>query len=269
MRNYLQGAARECNAEFLFRRGVFMLRVYVLLPIGPLMREHRLIERMVNLIESELDKIDERKELNPAFVDVAVDFFQTYADRCHHGKEEDILFKELAAKQLAKEDEEIMDELIEEHAYARKTVVKLREAKTKYVQGDENALSDVEALLRELTQLYTRHIEKEDKHFFYPCMNYFAKPELDAMLQSFWKFDRKMIHEKYEAIVAEKEEKTVETQTQYKHLPKWKCTVCGYIYDPEKGDPEHGINAGVPFDELPEDWVCPICSAPKQDFRKL
>jgi len=246
-----------------------VLRGYVVLPIGPLMREHRLIERMVDVIKSELIKLSEQIELDPAFVDVAVDFFRTYADRCHHGKEEDILFKELAAKRLSEEDKKIMDELIEEHTHARKTVGLLKEARAKYVLDNKNALNEIETILKELTEFYTKHIEKEDKHFFYPCMNYFAKTELDAMLQSFWEFDRNMIHEKYERIVADREKKSVETHTEYKQLQKWKCTICDYIYDPEKGDPEHGINAGAPFNEMPEDWVCPICSAPKKDFERL
>jgi hemerythrin-like domain-containing protein/rubredoxin len=233
------------------------------------MSEHRLIERMVELIKSELAGTGRQTELHPAFIDVAVDFFQTYADRCHHGKEEDILFKELATKQLSKDDKKTMEELIEEHKYARKTVVMLRDAKTRYVLGDENAQNDVEARLKELTEFYPKHIEKEDKHFFYPCMNYFTKPEQDAMLQNFWEFDRNMIHEKYERIVADREKRVVTVHAEYEQLPKWKCTVCGYVYDPGKGDPEHGIGPGVPFDELPEDWVCPVCFAKKKDFEKL
>jgi len=49
---------------------------------------------------------------------------------------------------------------------------------------------------------------------------------------------------------------------------KYQCTVCGYIYDPAKGDPEHGIPAGTPFEELPETWVCPVCGSEKTDFIK-
>ncbi|HNV82485.1 MAG: rubredoxin [Tenuifilaceae bacterium] len=46
----------------------------------------------------------------------------------------------------------------------------------------------------------------------------------------------------------------------------YECPVCGYIYDPSQGDPSQGIEPGTPFEELPSDWVCPICSIPKDDF---
>ncbi len=51
-------------------------------------------------------------------------------------------------------------------------------------------------------------------------------------------------------------------------MDKYVCNVCGYVYDPEKGDPDNGIAAGTPFDQLPEDWVCPECGAGKDDFSK-
>ena len=51
-------------------------------------------------------------------------------------------------------------------------------------------------------------------------------------------------------------------------MAKYKCSVCGYVYDPEQGDPESNIAPGTPFEELPEDWVCPVCGAPKSDFEK-
>lgn len=44
------------------------------------------------------------------------------------------------------------------------------------------------------------------------------------------------------------------------------CTVCGYVYDPAEGDPDSGIDPGTPFEEIPEDWVCPVCGATKADF---
>lgn len=51
-------------------------------------------------------------------------------------------------------------------------------------------------------------------------------------------------------------------------MQKWKCSVCGYVYDPEVGDPDGGIPAGTPFESLPDDWVCPVCGATKDQFEK-
>ena len=50
---------------------------------------------------------------------------------------------------------------------------------------------------------------------------------------------------------------------------KYKCIVCGWIYDPENGDPEGGIEPGVKFEDLDADWVCPICGVGKEDFEPV
>jgi len=52
-------------------------------------------------------------------------------------------------------------------------------------------------------------------------------------------------------------------------MAKYKCTVCGYIYDPELGDPDGGIKPGTPFEQIPDDWVCPVCGAAKSEFEKV
>lgn len=52
-------------------------------------------------------------------------------------------------------------------------------------------------------------------------------------------------------------------------MSKYECTACGYIYDPEIGDPNSGIEAGTSFEDLPEDWVCPICGVEKDLFEEL
>ncbi|MFC1912476.1 rubredoxin [Chloroflexota bacterium] len=52
-------------------------------------------------------------------------------------------------------------------------------------------------------------------------------------------------------------------------MAKYECDVCGYIYDPEQGDPDNGIAPGTPFEALPDDWVCPVCSAEKSQFTKI
>ncbi len=52
-------------------------------------------------------------------------------------------------------------------------------------------------------------------------------------------------------------------------MEKWRCTVCDYVYDPEVGDPDGGIPPGTAFEDLPEDWVCPVCGASKDMFEPL
>jgi rubredoxin len=49
-------------------------------------------------------------------------------------------------------------------------------------------------------------------------------------------------------------------------MQKYVCEVCGYIYDPAEGDPDNGVPAGTAFESLPDDWVCPMCGADKEDF---
>jgi len=57
-----------------------------------------------------------------------------------------------------------------------------------------------------------------------------------------------------------------ETHALEKKMKRYVCTVCGYIYDPTVGDPDSGIKPGTPFEELPDDWVCPVCGADKSKF---
>ena len=51
-------------------------------------------------------------------------------------------------------------------------------------------------------------------------------------------------------------------------MAKWKCNVCEYIYDEKKGDKDNGIKPGTKFEDLPDDWVCPLCGAAKDMFEK-
>jgi rubredoxin len=57
--------------------------------------------------------------------------------------------------------------------------------------------------------------------------------------------------------------------TRRRVMDKYECQVCGYIYDPSVGDPEAKVAAGTPFEALPDDWVCPVCGASKDQFQKV
>ena len=51
-------------------------------------------------------------------------------------------------------------------------------------------------------------------------------------------------------------------------MTKYVCTICGYVYEPEKGAPDNGVNPGTPFEKIPDDWTCPVCGAAKSEFEK-
>lgn len=63
--------------------------------------------------------------------------------------------------------------------------------------------------------------------------------------------------------------KVLETDESEAKMQKYKCSVCGYVYDPSMGDKLAGIDYGTPFEELPKSWRCPVCGAKKSKFKPL
>jgi hemerythrin-like domain-containing protein len=171
------------------------------LPVAPLMIEHRLIERMIEMMRQKTKEAEESGVPDVRFIDTAVDFIRTYADRLHHGKEEGILFRDLAAKPLSDEHRRVMDELVAEHVFGRQTTARLVAARHRYVDGDSGALTEIIDRLFTLTDFYPKHIEKEDRRFFIPVMRYFTPDEQNRMLAEESEFDRRFVHAHYGAIV--------------------------------------------------------------------
>lgn len=133
------------------------------------MIEHRLIEKMLEVVRNQISLIDSTNSIDRVFIDTTVDFIRTYADRTHHGKEEDIMFRELAKKTMIPEDKKVMSELVDEHKYTRQVVGELVQAKKHYLEG---RLESLQTIKKKLT-----------------------------MLQEFWEFDQRMIHDKYRSVV--------------------------------------------------------------------
>jgi hemerythrin-like domain-containing protein len=77
----------------------------------------------------------------------------------------------------------------------------LAEANQRLAGGDEEALAAIAELLRWFVDFYPRHIEKEDKHFFLPVMDYFSREEKDAMIAAGHALDSRLLHEEYEELV--------------------------------------------------------------------
>lgn len=170
------------------------------MPIAPLMVEHRLIDRMIALMRKELPRMHEG-HVALDFIGSAVDFFVTYVDLCHHGKEEDILFRELDRKEISRQQRTTMKELVAEHVLARKIVAGLDEARGRYVLGSGDAVAEMAERIKEMIELYPAHIEKEDRHFFIPSMQSFTAEEQDAMLAAMQEFDRQLLQKVYRNMV--------------------------------------------------------------------
>ena len=175
-------------------------------PRGCLMIEHRLIERAIEILAVERDRLKAGGTLEPVFIDKMVDFIRTYADRTHHGKEEDILFESLESKDLSQEEKNLMRELIDEHKYGRKLTEQLVRSKEAVLEGDKAQLESLLDAINKLVEFYPEHIRKEDERFFPDTERHYDKEELDAMLREFYDFDMQMIHEKYRKTVESIEE---------------------------------------------------------------
>jgi len=182
-------------------------------PRGPLMMEHRNIEKIIEVIEQQITMIRNENILYSDILDTIIDFFKVYADKTHHGKEEDILFKKLNKKELKNEDKTLLNELTKEHKIGRKIVSDLSELKAKYMnKKTKKNINKISDKLRSFIDLYPQHIDKEDNIFFPNAEKYFNQKEQDEIIEEFKEFDKNMIHEKYKMIIKTAKEK-------FKHLP--------------------------------------------------
>lgn len=175
----------------------------------PLSDEHRLIERMIAVFARKLRQIEQTESVDPYFVDTAFDFICMYADRAHHGKEEEIFFKALESKDMSVDHRRMMNELVHEHSLGRKLTAALVEANKRYRGGDKTALVIIRNSLAALVTYYPRHIEKEDRLFFPEVRRYFTESEHQALMSAYLDFDSRLIHEKYLLTVEHLEHETL------------------------------------------------------------
>jgi hemerythrin-like domain-containing protein len=166
-------------------------------PLSFLGYEHMLIEEALALFEDILAA----PTIPIESVFALVDFFRTYADRCHHGKEEDILFTLALKKDLKEKDKKLLEELMWEHKKGRSLVSLIYDANLFFQQGNSSLVEPFKKNIKELVSLYFEHIQKENAIFFPAVLTYFSKVELEEMYDSFEAFDRSMIHEKYQKII--------------------------------------------------------------------
>jgi hemerythrin-like domain-containing protein len=165
--------------------------------IGLLKCEHRLILRMTAGIERALRSYDEAGRMDPRQVAAAAQFMCSYADLCHHGKEEGILFRALERKPLEPPLRALMAELVQEHAWARSATKRLTEANEAAAAsgaGREEVERQVK-LLRQLRHFYQGHITKEESRFFNRCLQHLSRPEQQQLCREFAEFEDPHVHD--------------------------------------------------------------------------
>jgi hemerythrin-like domain-containing protein len=160
-------------------------------PLNILIEEHKSIQKMIGILKFLSQNPEKLDKIKSIFFDQIIDFFHVYADQCHHGKEEKILFEKLKIKDLSHEDRSLMNELIEEHKLARILISELNRAK----EGEKTV--QILDVLSKIINLYIQHIKKENIKFFPSALSYFSENEKKEILKEFIEVDGKMIHAKY------------------------------------------------------------------------
>ena len=117
------------------------------------MIEHRLIEKLLAAAAERTSGMTQ-ETYDPLLIDSIVDFIKTYADRTHHGKEEDILFHELSKKSVGGIDLQVMNDLIEEHKLARAKVKEITELNQRYRGGDRDTVARIKEIILWLADFY-------------------------------------------------------------------------------------------------------------------
>jgi len=172
-----------------------------------LMHEHRVIERGLAVLENIADRIEKGESVPTDKVTALLDFFQVFADQCHHGKEEGMLFPELEAKGIPKEGGPIGVMLIE-HEEGRELRRRMSEAVSNLT--DETNRQQFVTAAREYINLLRQHIWKEDNVLFQMAQQVLTEADDAALVERFERHEREHIgegvHERYHHLVHELEE---------------------------------------------------------------
>ncbi|MFN2130532.1 MAG: hemerythrin domain-containing protein [Anaerolineae bacterium] len=135
-------------------------------PTEELKTEHRAIERMLRILEGVSERLESGGPVDPKHLAQIVEFIQVFADRCHHGKEEDLLFVAMAEAGIPTEGGPI-GVMLREHVVGRGHVATMNRAAKQYAAGNDQGAEEFAAAAREYAKLLRQHIAKED-NILYP-----------------------------------------------------------------------------------------------------
>lgn len=170
-----------------------------------LMQEHRVIERVLDALETAAGQLERSRPVRPAFFLDAADFIAGYADGCHHRKEEGVLFGAMVESGVPREGG-VIAMLLEEHEQGRAFNRAMRDGAKRLQGGDAAASRQIASAVRGYVALLRDHIAKEDEMIFPMADEMIAPAQLDDMLRGFEQVERqdtgKGAHERFLALAA-------------------------------------------------------------------
>jgi hemerythrin-like domain-containing protein len=177
-------------------------------PTEQLKEEHRVIERALSALDALANALDQGKEVPAASLEKAVDFLAGFADKCHHGKEENHLFPVLEQNGIPRQGGPL-GVMLMEHDQGRGYIRGMREAVKRYAAGDKSAIPDIVVNARDYVNLLHHHILKEDNILFRMADEVLNDEEQENLLHCFHQVEEEEMgeeaHERYLEVVSELE----------------------------------------------------------------
>ncbi len=171
-------------------------------PTEELKHEHRVIERMLGVVSKACDRLEEGKEVDPALFVGAADFFKNFADKCHHSKEEKLLFARLQERGMSGEAGPIAV-MLHEHEDGRAHVRKIAELSEKKLTG--KAKDELIEHARGYVDLLSQHIQKEDNILYPMGDQILTEQDQEELEKGFEDVEEKImgpgVHEKYHKMI--------------------------------------------------------------------
>lgn len=157
-----------------------------------LKEEHEAIKLMLEILEKVCDKLEQGEKVNSEHLERILDFIKTFADECHHGKEEDLLFPELEEAGIPKEGGPI-GVMLTEHDLGRNYVRKFAQGIQEYKKGNSKAIKEIIENARNYIQLLREHIEKENNILFTMADMHLSPDKQKELLTGFEKIEEERI----------------------------------------------------------------------------
>jgi len=173
-------------------------------PTDELKNEHEAIKTMLAIMGEVCDVLDAKRPVDPAHLDEIVEFVQVFADKCHHAKEEDLLFPAMVEAGIPKERGPI-GVMLAEHDKGRAFIRNVKDAAAEYKSGDKKAAKIISENARGYAALLSQHIDKED-HILYPMADAHVPAAKQAeLLKAFERVEREIVgagkHEQFHAML--------------------------------------------------------------------